>query len=220
MIRINLLPVKQDRRREAGRNQIVIGVFCLVLEIAILFFINMSIKDKVEEQRNKNAIVKADVDRIKKQIKDHQKILDEIKEFEKRQAAIEGLQDARTGPVYVMLELSNILSKGGRPHIDNESYQEMIQIDPAAGYDENWDHRRLWLSDFKENNRTVTIKGQAITHEDVAEFLRRINLSKFFVSNELISTDLAAPSLKMKIPGKKKPEPVVHFEVSGEVRYR
>ncbi|MDJ0761982.1 MAG: PilN domain-containing protein [Myxococcota bacterium] len=220
MIRINLLPVKQDRRREAGRNQIAIGLCVLLLEIAIFVMISMSIGSDIDAQRNKNNIVQAEVTRIQKQISDHQKILDEIKEYEKRQAAIDGLQSARTGPVFVMLELSNILSKNGRPHVDNDKYQEMLRIDSSAGFDENWDYRHLWLSDFKEKDRKVSIKGQAKTHEDVAEFLRRINLSQFFVANELISTDLAKPKLPGTEPKDKKMDPVVHFEVNGEVLYR
>ncbi|MCP4676731.1 MAG: PilN domain-containing protein [Deltaproteobacteria bacterium] len=221
MIRINLLPIKQDRRREAGLRQLFIAIAVILVICGIFWGVHMHISEKVDAQTNKNAMLKAEVDKIKKRIQDHQAILGEIKEFEKRQAAIEGLQDARTGPVFVMLELSNILSKSGRPQIDNDRYQEMIQIDPAAGYDENWDHRRLWLDGFKEKERRVEIVGQALTHEDVAEFLRRINLSNFFVSNELVSTDLKAPSVgKIKIKSESKPEPVVHFKVSGQIRYR
>ncbi len=220
MIRINLLPIKQDRRREAGRNQIAIAVGILIVQIVILVFVNMNAASKVDEQKNKNSIVKANVERIKRQIKDHQQILNEIKKFEKRQAAIESLEDARTGPVHVMLELSNIMSKDGKPSIDNDRYQEMTRIDPASGYDENWDFRRLWISRFGEKDRKVKISGQGVTHEDVAEFLRRINLSDFFVASELVSTSLSKPKFVLKGVAAKDIEPVVHFKISGTVRYR
>ena len=221
MIRINLLPIKQDRRREAGRNQIIIGLAFIAVEIVVFVFLNMNLESKLEEQRNKNGIVKASVDRIIKQVRDHQAIINEIKEFEKRQAAIEGLQTARTGPVFIMLELSNLISKGGRPHIDNDRYQEMIQLDPSSGYDENWDFRRLWITDFTENNRKLHLKGQALTHEDVAEFLRRVNLSDYFVSSTLVSTRVGPPQVdRSKIPRDATLEPVVHFSLDGEVKYR
>jgi type IV pilus assembly protein PilN len=221
MIRINLLPIKHDRRREAGRNQIIICLAVLAVEIVVFILINMNIESKIDEQINRNNLVKASVDTIIAQIKDHQKIIDEIKEFEKRQAAIEGLQTARTGPVFVMLELSNLISKGGRPHIDNDRYQEMIQMDPSAGYDENWDYRRLWITDFAEKDKKISIKGQALTHEDVAEFLRRVNLSDYFISNELVSTRVGPPSVsKIKISTDAKLEPVVFFELKGEIRYK
>lgn len=220
MIRINLLPIKQDRRREAARNQLLLGIAILVVEIAVCTVFYMDISADVETQQNVNSNVEFEVRRIKAQISDHSSILSEIDEFEKRQAAIEGLQAARTGPVYVMLELSKILSKGGRPNIDNVKYQETIRLDPTAGYDESWDYRGLWISSFEEKNRVITIKGQALTHEDVAEFLRRINLSRFFTSTELISTNLAKPDLKMPKGKDFAMDAVVHFTVSGSVRYR
>ncbi len=66
----------------------------------------------------------------------------------------------------------------------------------------------------------VTIEGQALTHEDVAEFLRRINLSRFFVTTELISTNLGKPMLKLGSDKALKMDSVVYFTVSGNVRYR
>jgi type IV pilus assembly protein PilN len=220
MIRINLLPIKQDRRREAARNQVLLGVVTVVVEIAVFAFMYLDLGSEIDTQQNQNSIIEADVRRIQAQIQDHQQILKEIAEFEKRQAAINGLQDARTGPVHVMLELSNILSKRGTPNIDKVKYRELVRLDPTAGYDEDWDYRRLWISSFSEKDREVVIDGQALTHEDVAEFLRRINLSRFFVKSELVSTDLG--KIKLKMPGIKdgNTEPVVHFTVNATVRYR
>lgn len=219
MIRVNLLPIKQDRRREAARNQLIVGAAVLLVEIAVMGLLYLSVGSEIDVQENINSNIKAEVDRIKAQIQDHPKILSEIAEFEKRQAAIDDLQKARTGPVYVMLELSSILSKGGKPNFDDVAYQEMIRLDPTSGYDEDWDYRRIWLSRLSETNRKVVIEGKALTHEDVAEFLRRINLSRFFVSSELISTSLGAPTEITKLKSGKVDE-VVSFVVHGEVVYQ
>ena len=220
MIRINLLPIKQDRRREAGRNQVLIGILLILLEVGAFGYFYWSTSNVVEAQRNANDQVRAQVKRIEKQVKDHKKILRDIEEYEKRQDAIDSLQAARTGPVFVLLELSDILSRGGRPHIDHDRYQEMIQSNPASGFDENWDYRRLWIDSFTEKERKVKVTGQGLTHEDVAEFLRRINLSDFFVSSELVSTTLAQPKVHKTGFDSKGTHPVVHFVLEAEVRYR
>lgn len=220
MIRINLLPVKKDRRRETARNQILIGVLALAVEIAICAVLYMGVTNKVDAKRNLNQLEQAEVDSLKKEVAKHPQILSRIKDLEKKEEAINKLLAARTGPVYVMLELSNIISKGGRPHLDHDKYQELIRKDPASGFDESWDFRRIWIESFEEKSRVVTLEGQALTHEDVAEFLRRINLSDFFVSSELISTELALPSIKREGFNKDKTEPVVHFKISATVRYR
>lgn len=220
MIRINLLPIKQDRRREAGRIQFYIGLAVVLVECLICFWINSSISSDVDEQVNKNMSVKAEVDSIKRGIRDRGVIVQEIAKYEKRQAAIESLKDARVGPVYVMLELSKILSREGGPQIDNTRYQEMVKTDPTAGYEEGWDYRRLWIDEFSEKDRKIKITGQGLTHEDVAEFLKRVSLSDFFVSSRLISTDLSKPKIQTKTTGPVSTDPVVHFKLEGEVRYR
>jgi len=220
MIRINLLPIKQDRRREAGRNQIFIGLLVLVVELAGFTFLYLDAAADVDEQKNANDLIQAKVKKIEKQVKNHKRILKEIEEYEKRQEAIDNLQAARTGPVYVMLEISNVLSKSGRPHIDHDKYQQMIQTNPASGYDENWDFRRLWLDTFQEKDKLVRITGQGMTHEDVAEFIRRVNLSDFFTSSELVSTNLELPKITMEGFDKKSTDPVVHFVMTAKVRYQ
>lgn len=220
MIRINLLPIKQDRRREAGRNQLLIGILILALEMVLGFVLYMDVASDVSEQQNKNNSLNTQVRQIESSIAGHDQIIKEIKEFEKRQEAIDNLMAARTGPVYVMLEISRILSKKGRPTIDNERYQTLIKNNPARGYDENWDYRRVWISAFRENDKNITIEGQGVTHEDVAEFLRRINLSDFFVSSELVSTKLVSPSIKSTDFSLKGSDKVVSFSIIGSVRYQ
>jgi type IV pilus assembly protein PilN len=212
MIRINLLPIKQDRRREAGRIQFYIGLVVLLVEALACFWIHTNLGNKVDEQNNKNMSVKAEVNSIQRGIQDRKAIVAEIAKYEKRQAAIRSLKDARVGPVFVMLELSKIMSLGGGPQIDNTRYQEMLKTDPTAGYEEGWDYRRLWIDEFSESQRKVKITGQGLTHEDVAEFLKRVSLSDFFVSSKLISTDLSKPTIKSKT--------LAHFKLVGEVRYR
>ncbi len=220
MIRINLLPIKHDRRKEAVRNQLIIGGLVLILEVTIALVIGMGVENDITQQKNENDSVTAQIDRISKTIAGHDQILSEIAEYEQRQQAIDELQAARTGPVYVMLELSKILSKSGRPTINDEYYQSIIKKNPSRGFDENWDYRRVWLNMFSENSKNVKIVGQGVTHEDVAEFLRRINLSSFFVSSELISTSLAKPSFSLQGMAGHKIGDVVNFTLIGNVRYR
>jgi type IV pilus assembly protein PilN len=220
MIKINLLPVKQDRRREAGRNQVLVGLLAIVVEIIVAVLLYLGANTSLTEQKNSNSSIQTQVDRIEKQVKDHQKILSDIQEYERRQEAIDNLEAARTGPSFLMLELSTMLSKNGRPNIDHNKYQQMIQTNPTLAFDESWDFRRLWLDTFSEKDKVVKIAGQGLTHEDVAEFLRRLQLSSFFVSSELISTNLAKPKISMKSFAADETDPVVHFMLQATIRYK
>jgi type IV pilus assembly protein PilN len=220
MIKINLLPVKQDRRREAGRNQLLVALLAIVVEIIVATLLYLGANSSLTEQKNANSSIKTQVDRIEKQVKDHQKILADIQEYERRQEAIDNLEAARTGPSFLMLELSNILSKNGRPNVDHNKYQQMIQTNPTLAFDESWDFRRLWLDSFNEKDKIVKIAGQGLTHEDVAEFLRRLQLSSFFVTSELVSTNLAKPRITSTNLGEKETDPVVHFILQATIRYK
>jgi hypothetical protein len=62
-----------------------------------------------------------------------------------------------------------------------------------------------------EDKRICSIKGQGKTNEDVAEFLRRLNISELFDKVTLQSTTSATePGTGLSI---------VNFEVSCEVKY-
>lgn len=220
MLRINLLPVKKERRRETGRNQLIFGFLVIVVELVAFTVIYLNTAAELNAQKNANNAILVQVDRIKKQVKDHKRILSEIEDYEKRQASIDDLQAARTGPVFVMLELSAILSKSGKPTFDHDKYQQLIQSNPSLALDDGWDSRMLWLETFKEKDRLVKLTGQGLTHEDVAEFLRRLNLSDFFVSSNLVSTNLAQPRIPSDNFDAKNADDVVHFVINGKVRYQ
>ncbi|MCU0663999.1 MAG: PilN domain-containing protein [Myxococcota bacterium] len=220
MIRINLLPVRRDRKKEAVRNQFLVALLVLLVEASVCALFYNAAASKAAAQGNQNQLKVAEVEKLKKEVADHKEILDKITEYEKRQTAIDMLFAGRTGPTHVMLEMSRLLSKGGRPFVDPDKYQELLRFDASAGYDEDWDYRRLWLDRFVEKDHLATIEGQAVTHEDVAEFLRRVNLSQFFTETQLVSTELKPPTVKSSTFSVQDADPVVHFKFDTEMRYR
>jgi len=210
MIRINLLPIKQARKRETGRNQILILLIVMAVEVGLCVLALNEVKGQISAQEKENEVVQTQIDQIKKEIQDHDKIQAQLKEIEEREKIIADLQAARTGPVYIMYELMQILSLGGGPTTDREAYQEMVRLDPSRGYDETWDYRRVWITSMSEKSRKVSFSGYGVSHEDVAEFLRRLNISDFFTDNVLKST-----SLKSAGSGH-----LVQFSISSNVKYK
>jgi len=216
MIRINLLPVKQARKRESGRNQILILVIIVLVECGLCYLILNQVESKISRQTKENDVIQTQIEQIKREIQDQEKITLQLKEIEEREKIIADLQAARTGPVFMLWELSKIISQGGGPSLDKEKYQEMLRIDPASGYDETWDFRRIWIVAFTERNRQVSIVGYGLTHEDVAEFLRRLNLSDFFFDPILESTSVTkASGIKSNVTTN-----AVTFSIASKVRYR
>lgn len=188
MIRINLLPTRDAPRRQAAVVQLVVLGIVLVVVVAVLVTIDSWQREQIQAQRRANRVIENRIERIRRQIQDHDQIRERIEEIESKQQVIDRLQSGRTGPVMVMVELAKVLSRNGAPTIDHDRYMELIRRSPNQAYDPNWDGRRLWLRGFSEEQREVELDGVALSHEDVAELLRRLYLSDFFEQVVLVET--------------------------------
>lgn len=221
MIRINLLPQKKTirRRGEAGDSApeggsqawlaFVLGA--VLLEVIVLLFVYKTKQDQLVQVQKHNQELTANIDGIKREIANHADIKAQLKELRDREEAIEKLQSARTGPTATMLELSRIMTTGRGPTIDRDRLEQLKRDNPSAVPNANWDPRRLWLTNYKEQDRVVRIGGLARDGEDVSEFLRRLSLSDYFYEVKLLPAQKSVDSTtKLEL---------VKFEMSAKVRY-
>jgi type IV pilus assembly protein PilN len=198
VIRINLLPGKKPKRTEAGqRHLVVMGAGVLV---------------GLDDARHRNSLVQAEIDRLKGELGDYDKVKGQREELLKQRKTIQALDSNRTGPVYLLRELSEILTPGKGPTFDGVSYQESLLRDPNAGFNASWDTRRVWLESFDEDHKSVRIRGAAKSNEDVAEFLKRLNLSVFF-------TEVRPESTLQSNSGGTGSVKYVNFNLSARVVY-
>jgi len=221
MIRVNLLPQKRDAKRGGGGLGLSVGAGgqawllvvagVVVLEIVGLILLHKSKQDELDRISHKNQEIQSKITEIQKQISDHTNIKAQLKELKDREDAIAKLQAARTGPTSTMIELSRVLTAGRGPTVDRDKLEQLKHENPGAVPNMNWDPRRLWLKEYKEEDRTVDLTGLARDGEDVSEFLRRLTLSDFFYD------------VKLR-PASKTIDSVTHlelvgFELSAKVRY-
>ncbi|MCK4507962.1 MAG: hypothetical protein KAU27_05455, partial [Desulfuromonadales bacterium] len=78
MIRINLLPVKAAQRKEMLKGQLMVVVLVLIVSVGICGAAYMHIVGEVDD-------VQQQIDRKKSEIAQLQKVIKEVKNFEKRQ---------------------------------------------------------------------------------------------------------------------------------------
>ena len=180
MIRINLIAARKVKRRDAGEKQLAFMGVSVLGAIAAMVFAYLSSQGRLDEITRDNDAVRADIDRMKAELGDYDKIKDQRQDLLKQQKTIQALQAGRTGPLYLMRELSEILTTGKGPTFDRASYEDRLKRDPNIGFNTSWDTRRVWLDSFEEAQGKVRIRGSAKTNEDVAEFLKRLQLSIFF----------------------------------------
>jgi type IV pilus assembly protein PilN len=218
MVRINLLPERrgQAARRistgEAGQGWVLVVLGAALLTVVACFFVQRYKEGELASILGENGVIQGQIDAIGKQISDHPQITARLKDLRDREEAIGKLQGARTGPTSTLLELSRILTVGGKgPTTDRDNLEQLKRDNPSEVYTPNWDPRRLSLTSYVETDRVVKLTGLARDGEDVSEFERRLRLSDFFADVKLL-------------PGAKVADAQTHqelfqFSLSAKVKY-
>jgi type IV pilus assembly protein PilN len=213
MIRVNLLPQKREAKRAPEANQgwllVVLGV--VVAEIVGLFLFHQVKRDELAKQVRTNAELSSQIETIKKAVANHGEIKAQLEVLRAREEAISKLQEARTGPTAVLLELSRVLTSGHGPTVDSDVLAQLRKDNPTAVYNPAWDPRRLWLTSFQETERVVKIDGLARDGDDVSELARRLNLSIYFADVKLLPASKTTDS-DSKLE-------VIKFQLQAKMRY-
>ncbi len=180
MIRINLLPVKSAKRREQGQKQLLVGAGWITLVVVGIIVFHSAAESKINDLRTHNQELSTAIAKLKAELTDYDQIKARREELIRKGNAIKRLQANRSGPVWLMRELSDILTKGKGPSFNKDQYEELLRRDPNAAFNTTWDPKRVWLLSYDEKAHQVKIHGAAKSDEDVAEFLKRLKLSAFF----------------------------------------
>lgn len=149
-VKINLLPVRAVKKREMGKQQLVLfGLVIIGVGVAnFLWYRNVAafsaqLQARIDKTRQEVAL-------LEKTIGEVQNIDKEKKALQEKLAVLDTLRKGRTGPVKMM--------------------DELAQAIPT----------RVWLNRFEETGGRVTMTGAAVSHDDVAQFMRKLKESKHF----------------------------------------
>ncbi|MBC7173901.1 MAG: PilN domain-containing protein, partial [Polyangiaceae bacterium] len=153
--------------------------------LGILYF---RYQGQLDEQNRQNAALSAQIEELRQKSARLEQVQTSLAESQRLESVVSELNKSRTGPIRVMMELGRMLSQGRGPTIDPEALERLRRDNPLAGYNAGWDVRRLWITEFRENQRECRIAGRGRTNEDVAELLRRLSLSELFESVTLTKT--------------------------------
>lgn len=215
MIRINLLPGARSQKRASSTSSpqgwfVSYGVAAL-LTAAILAFVYVRALGRLEEQQSANAALTREIRELESQSANIDEVRGQLERSRQLENVVSELQRARYGPTQVLMEISRILSVGGGPTVDPQRLEQLRRVNPLATYNVGWDPRRLWVTEFSEEDRSCNIKGAGKTNEDVAEFLRRLTLSDLFDQVALVQTR-GAEDRDTHLP-------VIEFELNCRVNY-
>jgi type IV pilus assembly protein PilN len=202
MIRVNLLPVKEARRRSAGRIQLLIFAVVLVIECAILVFLHMVQQGKLEEVRGKVATAQKKVDKLESEVEEAKDLEKRKKKLEQKLSVLDDIEKQSIGPVNVLEELLVILS---RPENVEQRYAQR-----KKDWNVEWNPRHVWIESLNESGGDFEMVGRAVDADDVAEFLHRLETATHFQNVQL---DYVRPQ-------DSDAGDVVGFRITGNIQYR
>jgi type IV pilus assembly protein PilN len=211
VIRINLVRAKKSRRKEATQRQLLFMGGAVLLAVGGVVFLHISTTGDLDRLTAENARVQADIDGLKKELGDYDKVKAQREELIKQRKSIQALEAGRTGPVFLLREMSEILTPGKGPTFDRVSYEEALRRDPNVGFNASWDTKRAWIEAYEETAKKAKIRGAAKSHEDAAEFMKRLNSSVFFKGVRFENSAQA-----QQAPGS---VPHITFNLNAEVIY-
>ena len=144
MVKINLLPHREEKRRQRKSAFYTMLAFFAMLGVLIAILIGAYFSSKNSDQNERNNFIKAENAKLDTQIKEIATLRQDIESLKARQQAVEDLQSDRNQPVYLM--------------------DELVKQTPEGVY----------LRAFKQEGQRVVINGYAQSNERVSELLRNL----------------------------------------------
>ena len=145
MIRINLLPHREAKRKLKQTAFIALLVLGGILGVAVVLVVIGYNASMISIQNERNLVLKTANDELDKKILSIVELKQEIEALKARQQAVEDLQGDRNQPVYLL--------------------DELVKNTPAGVY----------IKAFKQDGQRVVVTGVAQSQERVAELLRNLS---------------------------------------------
>lgn len=156
MIRINLLPHREEKRKRRQQQFGVLAgislLFGLLVAGAVWFFLDT----QVTQQQQNVAYMKGEIAKLDKQIEEIRKIREETAALLAKKQVVEGLQSNRSEPVQLLDQLLRQLPEG------------------------------VYLKGVKQTGAKVNISGYAQSNARVSTLMRNLGASPYLQNPELV----------------------------------
>lgn len=155
MIRINLLPHREEKRKARQKQFAMLAGLAAVVGIAVAGVLWFVFDKQIEDQKERNKFLTAEIAKLEKQIEDIKRIRDETAALLAKKQVVEGLQSYRAEPVYLLDQMLRQLPEG------------------------------LYLKSIKQSGVKINITGYAQSSARVSALYRNIEASPYLGSPTL-----------------------------------
>ena len=193
MIRINLLPHRQERRKAQRKHLAILACMVAALGIAIVVLVHGVFAGYIAIQNDRNDFIKKENARLDKEIDEIKKLRGEIASLLARTQVIERLQSDRAQPVYLLEQLVRQVPDG----VYIKSFKQQGLRVSVSGYAQSNARvstlmRNIAASPYLERPDLVEIKAAAVNNKRVAEFSMNLSLKQQKTDDDAAKASKAA----------------------------
>jgi type IV pilus assembly protein PilN len=163
-VRINLLPHREQKRQARQRQFISLAALMAILGLGIVGLVHFVLATRIESQNNRNALLKSEIVKLDEQIREIDKLRDQIAQVLARKQVVETLQSNRNEAVHLLDQLVRQLPDG------------------------------IYLRSIKQVGTKVTLVGYAQSNARVSTLMRNIEASPWVGQPELVEIKLVVPA--------------------------
>lgn len=156
MIRINLLPHREEKRKARQQQMLFITGGVAVLGALAVLFVYLAIAKMISDQDGNNQYLKSEIVKLNKEIEEIKALKDKTKSLLDRKKVVEDLQANRAEAVHLFDQLVRLLPEG------------------------------IYLKGIKQNGKEVNVQGYAQSNARVSTLMRNLEASPWLETPDLV----------------------------------
>ncbi len=156
MIRVNLLPHREEKRKRRQQQFMVVAALSAVIGLLVAGAVWLFLDQQEQQQKANVAYMKGEIDKLDKQIEEIRKIREETASLLAKKQVVEGLQSNRSEPVQLLDQLLRQLPEG------------------------------IYLKQIKQTGVKVNVMGYAQSNARVSTLMRNLGASPYLENPELV----------------------------------
>lgn len=161
MIRINLLPHREQKRAARQRQLAFLTGAVAVLGLLLVFMIHSVLGARIENQEARNTFLTGEIKKLDDQIAEIKKLKEQTQAMLARKQVVETLQSNRSAAVYLLDQVVRQLPEG------------------------------VYLKAIKQTGSDINLQGYAQSNARVATLMRNLESSPWLEAPNLIETKAA-----------------------------
>jgi type IV pilus assembly protein PilN len=188
-VRINLLPHREQKRVARQRQFVSLAFMLAILALGVVGLVHFVLSTQIEAQNRRNQLLKTEIVKLDEQIKEIDKLRDQIAQVLSRKQVVESLQANRNEAVHLIDQLVRQLPDG------------------------------IYLRSVRQSGAKVTLVGYAQSNARVSTLMRSIDRSPWLGSPELVEIKLVpVPPVPGGAPKAQTGDRINEFTMNVQVR--